>query len=267
MFSGSGAGEFSLWAFLIGLFVFHVSLGGGATVINSFYDRDEGPVAFLRHPSRVTPQDLVAAYLLQFVGGGLAVVFIGPAYAVVHLFLIGVSWAYSHPSVRIKSRLWPSLVLVTVGHGGGAFVSGFLAGGGDIGSITEGVRAWAGAAALVVPTGLFPLTQVYQIREDRDRGDETIAVRYGWRAAFRVSEFGLWLGTGLAAVTLWKSFGAAPAILLFVGVLGPEVALRRWEARFLQNDEYQNHDAMARFVATTSVSFGLLITYLLVFAP
>jgi 4-hydroxybenzoate polyprenyltransferase len=69
-------------------------------------------------------------------------------------------------------------------------------------------------SASLTTLGLYPLTQVYQISEDRSRGDRTLAVHLGMEGALR---FGLWaLAFAAVSATLLMvlAFGLASAILV-----------------------------------------------------
>ncbi|HEX4600531.1 MAG TPA: hypothetical protein VH116_03980, partial [Gemmatimonadales bacterium] len=94
--------------------------------------------------------------------------------------------------------------------------------------------------------GLYPLTQLYQLEEDRRRGDRTLALRLGLRASLRVA-----IGATLVAFALFaaaaRTLGAGwPALLLaaplgaWLGVLAPWYAGQtRWTAAQHQRGMYQ----------------------------
>lgn len=251
---------------LLGWLIFHLLLGSTATVFNSYFDRDEGPVAWLRQPPPVSRRDVVIALLLQFVGL-LASLLIGTAFTGLYLILMAVSFVYSHPSVRLKARPIAGLLLVFVAHGGGAFAAGYLSAGGAVDLLFAFPRWIALAAAMILVGGLFPLTQVYQIEEDRSRGDRTFPVRYGWRKAFFVSGTGFLLGSCLAALALFARGLRIDAAIVGSGSLVELAQLRVWARRFTLNSARQNHDEMARFTAGSALLFGALILIRLFVAP
>lgn len=243
---------------LLGWVIFHLLLGSTATVFNSYFDHDEGPVAWLRQPPPVSRGDVAAALLFQFLGL-VASARIGTAFACLYVVLMGVSFVYSHPSVRLKARPIAGLLLVFVAHGGGAFAAGYLSAGGALDQLFTFPRWIALAASMVLVGGLFPLTQVYQIEEDRSRGDRTFPVRYGWRKAFFVSGAGFLLGSTLAALALFARGARLEAAIVGSGSLVELAQLRVWAGRFAINSARQNHDEMARFTAGSSLLFGTLI--------
>lgn len=249
-----------LWGFLL----FHVALCAGATAYNSYYDRDEGPIAWLKSPPPVTRFLLLGSLGLQAVGLALSPLVSWPFFAL-FLGLVGVGIAYSHPAIRIKRHLWGSMVTVAVAQGGGSFLGGFLAAGGPLDQVVSAPMFLAWGAALIIPVGLYPLTQVYQIEADRSRGDQTFAVRFGPGVTFAVAGAALLLGAAVAALYLARSFQIIDGVLVFSGTLVVLGFVQQWRRRFDGQDTYRNHDEMLRATGLVSVAFSGLILFRLFF--
>ena len=81
----------------------HVFLYGGTNALNSYYDRDEGPIGGMFAPPPVDPGLLRWAWAVQLAGLPLAA-WVGGPFLVVWLALLGVATAYSHPATRWKAR-------------------------------------------------------------------------------------------------------------------------------------------------------------------
>ena len=242
--------------FLLGFALFHLCLYAGATAYNSYYDRDEGPIGGLKRPPEVHASLLWASLALEFLGLALApMVSIPFALIYLALFLLGIG--YSHPGLRWKRSPWTSLLLVSIGQGAGAFLGGLLAAGGKAHLLANGAGASAAAVALLIPTGLYPLTQVYQIEEDARRGDRTFAVRYGPRIAFRFAALLLALGAIAAATSLLLRHAPVDGAIVLAGLGVTLFGLMLWARRFAELDVYQNHDRMFRLAGFTSSAFGL----------
>jgi 4-hydroxybenzoate polyprenyltransferase len=88
------------------------------------------------------------------------------------------------------------------------------------------------AAATLLTVGFYPLSQLYQIDEDRGRGDATFAVAYGPGASFRLALACLVTGGSCVALVALSRFGVVDAVL----ALGAQVLLWwvvwRWYRRF-----------------------------------
>jgi 1,4-dihydroxy-2-naphthoate octaprenyltransferase len=240
---------------LVPFLAIHVGLYGGATAYNSFYDRDRGPIGFLKRP--VPPPRAVRDLALVVQAAAVLVLAASSLTAgMIALAMMGMGIAYSHPRPRWKASTAGGLAATAIGQGAGAVYLGYFAvGGRDPDPMLHVVALGASLVAL----GLYPITQVYQIDEDRARGDITFPVRYGWRAAFRfaagMSGAGLWmlvagLGTSLPA---WAAGAAAVAPLTLAGVLAV------WSRRFDGQDEGRNHDwAMGIGVGASSLFWVVL---------
>lgn len=233
----------------------HFGLYGGATALNSFYDQDRGPIGFWKRPRPATCRVRDLAVVLQV----LAILLLsrgGLAPAAIALVMMGMGLAYSHPATRWKASAWGGLAAVAIGQGLGAVLLGFYCTGGHG---FPGARVWSSAlGAALCTAGLYPVTQVYQIDEDRSRGDFTVPVRYGWRAALWLS--GACTAAGLFTLALslrsvLPRFGAAVVASL---PLPFAAVLLVWSRRFEKQSSFRNHDWAMAIGAGAALLFWLL---------
>ena len=207
----------------------HLFLYPGITAFNAVYDRDTGPVSFLRHPPPPPAGLMTLALLLQLVGAVLATL-VGAGFLLIYVAIAALAAAYSHPAVRWKAHPWKSAAAVSLGQGGLGLLAGWVAGGAAVASAP---LAMLGAAAATLATfGLYPLTQVFQVADDRARGDRTLAVALGPARALRMS------AAALAAAVVAMSLLAAArlgsvAAMVTLGGGGVLVAAVRRFARDL----------------------------------
>jgi 1,4-dihydroxy-2-naphthoate octaprenyltransferase len=215
------------WRFLSAFLSLHALLYTGVTAFNSWYDRDEGPIGGLEHPPDIHPSLLPLSLLLQAVGLLMALP-VGVAFLSIYLLFVALGILYSHPRFRWKAQIAFSTLAVFGGQGALGFYAGWTAAKGgwtDAGSLS----ALLGALTAAFTTfGIYPLTQVYQVEEDRRRGDQTLCLWLGLHRSFRVSQLCLLLA-GASGVSLAQSgaaglntgdaaFLAAAYISLLVGV-------------------------------------------------
>ena len=240
----------------VGLFLLvHIGLYGGMTAFNSYYDRDEGPIGGMKFPPLADKLERNGGLFLQLVAVG-AMAFWGWGMALAGLVILGLGVAYSHPRWRWKARPLVSLLTVAVGQGVLPFFMGIAAANELSGRVGSMEMALAASATAIIITGLYPLTQVYQIAEDRQRGDYTIAVYWG---ADRIFLFARSLvGVGLAAMFFFafivKIFHNFWLWLLPPGYLVFWYVVWVWSRRFAKQTVYQNHDwAFATSLGTSGV--------------
>ncbi len=168
-------------SFIIQFLNVHLMLFGGATAYNSYWDKDEGPIGGLQHPPKMQKWMWPASVLLQFAGLIIAVGE-GFFFAGVYLTSMLFFWLYSTPLTRWKSHPIKSLVAIGVSTGFNSVLLGYLSAGNSFTSWPVWVVS-VGVTFMLL--SLYPISQIYQQDEDRRRGDQTFAVRYGKRGVNR----------------------------------------------------------------------------------
>jgi 1,4-dihydroxy-2-naphthoate octaprenyltransferase len=206
----------------------HLFLYPAATAFNSAYDRDCGPVAGMERPPAV-PAGLSRFALALAAGGALVAAWAGPVFLVAYAAIAGWTWAYSHPRVRWKAHPWKSAAAIALGQGALGFLAGWVATARH-GWEPEALVVGATGAALTA-LGLYPVTQVFQLEEDRQRGDRTLPVTLGLARALRLGALCLALGGVLTAWLTARRFGPPDAALILLGYAGLLVALERLARR------------------------------------
>lgn len=192
----------------------HLFLYPAATAFNSAYDRDEGPVSGLERPPQAPP-GLLGFALVLAAAGAVAALSAGPGFIFVYALIVVWTAAYSHPATRWKASPWKSAAAIALGQGALGFAAGWIA----AAPLDRGDEAlFAGAAgAALTALGLYPATQVFQLEEDRERGDHTLAVALGPAAALRLGAACLALGGAITAWLVARRFGPPDAFLIGLG--------------------------------------------------
>ena len=239
---------------------YHVGLYGGATAFNSVYDRDTGPVGGLRTPPPVDP--FLLPWSLAFLFLGLPLCLVRPATALPYAIVLALALAYSHPAIRLKARPWASLVTIAVGQGVLPCLAGIFA---TPAPVVDAVIWPLGAAsAAFVAIAFYPLTQLYQVEEDRARGDRTIAVALGVSGSFALSTLLLVVAAAFTSAAVTLRFGPLEAALVlgfYSALIG---ATRWWRRRFQRWDTLRNFRAAMAFTSIGSGGFAVyLIAHLL----
>lgn len=202
----------------------HLFLYPSSNGYNSYFDKDEESIGGLKHPPKVTADLywLSHGFLLISLALGMMISW---SFASMLLVYALVSMAYSHPSVRIKKYPWASWFIA--GFFQGYFTFGMAyAGLSDLGwdVLLKPHVAVPGLLTSLMLWGNYPLTQVYQHREDSRRGDRTLSVVLGIKGTFLFSAV-LFALTGAAfawyfldrnqQTVLWVYLAAMMPIVLF----------------------------------------------------
>jgi len=188
------------WQTLGGLAIWVIFLNGGTLAINSVFDKDEGDIGYLNAPPPL-PRHLLAFSVALLAGGQLLAFALPPAFQVAYAVCFLLSILYSVPPFRFKAVAGVDWVINMWGFGTLTPFAAWAA---------TGRPLDAGHALVLLGfcplfAGLYPLTQLYQMEEDRRRGDRTLALLLGLRASLGVA-----IGCAALAIGL---FGWAAAVL------------------------------------------------------
>jgi 1,4-dihydroxy-2-naphthoate octaprenyltransferase len=245
-------------AILLAFLAVHVGIYGGMTAFNSYYDRDRGPIAFLKHPVAAPRFVRDTAIGIQL-ASVLVLLSLRPASALPATGLVAMGIAYSHPRWRWKANLAASLLAVGFGQGVLALAVGYLSAGAPVTGLFETPLILAALGSALITLGLYPVTQVYQIEEDRTRGDRSLAVVLGFRRALALGGCLLGLGVAFLLVALAGRIAIAWVWFLAGGVVGMWGLLYLWSRRFESLDVYANHDWAMGFGAFAAAGFWVLL--------
>jgi lycopene elongase/hydratase (dihydrobisanhydrobacterioruberin-forming) len=162
------------WPLVAGTLAFVVGLNGGTLALNSAFDRDEGDVAYLRRPP--PPPRGLALFGLGLILAGLVVATLLPrGYLTAFAFCAILSVLYSVPPIRLKAVGGVDWIVNMAGFGLLTPFAGWAVTGHEL--TPAGRILLLSFAALF--GALYPLTQLYQLDEDRRRGDRTLACLLG----------------------------------------------------------------------------------------
>lgn len=248
-------------AFWLAFASLHLFLYGGTTAFNSYYDRDEGPVGGMLSPPPVDRGLLPFSLVVQALGLFLAIP-VGGAFLGLWLALFAAFTAYSHPAVRLKSRPGAALATIAIGQGGLAFALGWtvFAPAGSLVALAPIARM---ALTASIVTGLYVVTQSYQVEEDRARGDRTLPVLLGPSRALRWAAAVLAPGGAMLSADLARWAGAPIAVLAAVGAVALAGALVAWSRRIEGLSTHANFRIAMSVATATSAATAVLLVALL----
>jgi 4-hydroxybenzoate polyprenyltransferase len=179
--SGIARGEY-LGAAILGIAAWVIGLNAGTLAVNSAFDRDDGDIGYLRRPPPPPPHLFGFGLGLMLLGLAAALLLPGP-YRLAYLACFLLSLAYSVPPLRLKAVPGMDWLINMVGFGALTPFAGWAATGRPL---DAGARlVFVGFCLLFA--GLYPLTQLYQLEEDRRRGDRTLALMLGARTSLAVA--------------------------------------------------------------------------------
>lgn len=198
----------------------HLFLYPSSNGYNSYYDKDEESIGGLKRPPQVT-KDLLGWSLVFFaIALGLGA-WINWSYASM-LGLYGlVSMAYSHPFIRLKKYPWISWGIAGLFQGYFTFAMAY-AGLSNLGweVLLKPHVLVPGFLTSLMLWGNYPLTQVYQHREDARRGDRTLSLLLGIKGTFFFSALAFAL-TAAAFTWYFVDKGQTPIVWYYLAAMAP----------------------------------------------
>jgi 4-hydroxybenzoate polyprenyltransferase len=219
---------------LLALGVWVVLLNGGTLAINSAFDRDTGDIGYLKSPPPV-PRHLGGVAFAMMALGQLLSFGLPPGFRWAYAICFLMSVAYSVPPFRLKAVAGADWLINMWGFGTLTPYAGYAATGRPL-EVAHGLVLFAFCPLFA---GLYPLTQLYQLEEDRQRGDRTLALILGMgrslfvAAAAATAAFlilvaaGMRAGWGTGPRDLARWGGLMLAAAAWVRVLAPWIARQR----------------------------------------
>jgi hypothetical protein len=242
----------------------HLFLYPSSNGYNSYFDKDEESIGGLKHPPKVT-SDLYWVSLMLFalalVLGGIVSIYFAQMLAVYGV----VSMAYSHPSIRIKKYAWASWLIAGLFQGYFTFAMTY-AGLSDLGwdVFFKPHVVIPGLLTSLMLWGNYPLTQVYQHREDAKRGDNTLSLKLGIQGTFVFSSIFFSL-TGAGHIWFFLSRNQDYIIWTYLSAMAPIlVFFLIWFVFVRRNKAYANYSwAMGMNVISALTLNAFFIYYFL----
>jgi 4-hydroxybenzoate polyprenyltransferase len=212
----------------------HVLLFGGATVFNSWHDKDEGPIGGLQNPPKMKKWMRDASIFIQILGFILAWNS-GLIFTLFYLLSMTLFWLYSTPHARWKGKPLLSLVAIGVSTGSNSLVMGALAAGADFSLIL--LTAGIGAGFMML--SLYPVSQIYQVEEDTKRGDFTFASVYGLKGVRWFNSISFILGVVILGLSIYFVYQPLSIVFLIAGVIVWVILMKWVQSLSTEKDQYR----------------------------
>jgi 1,4-dihydroxy-2-naphthoate octaprenyltransferase len=160
--------------------ILHLLLYPASNAYNSFMDRDTESIGGVKHPQLPTKQLYYVSILLDLLAV-TASFFISIYFVTGVILFIAASKAYSYRKIRIKKYPVLSFIIASAFQGGMVYFLVFH--GASVSHPLSGSLLPAMASSLLVGS-FYPLTQIYQHRQDAEDGVTTISMLMGYRGTF-----------------------------------------------------------------------------------
>ena len=209
------------WIDALVLFVcWHFFIYPASNGFNSYFDKDKESIAGIKYPPKVTKELYYFSIALDGIGILLALC-IHLTTAISMLIYGLISKAYSHPLIRLKKRPVVSWIIVSVFQGYFVFLVTYWAIHDiPISRLTTSMIQIPALLTTMMLMSAYPITQVYQHNEDRERGDLTLSLRLGILGTFHFTALGFII-TALGYVSYFFYYQDSQTMLLYLILMIP----------------------------------------------
>lgn len=179
-FALSQAAQINVWDAILVFCILHLLVYPASNGYNSYMDRDTGSIGGLKNPKQPTKQLFYATILLDIASVILSY-FISLYFLVAIIAYILASRAYSYRGIRLKKYPIIGYLTVVIFQGGLTF---FMVMHGSSLDKTLNIPFAGMLTASLLIGGFYPLTQIYQHKQDRDDGVISISSMLGYKGTF-----------------------------------------------------------------------------------
>lgn len=161
-------------------FIIHILVYPSSNGYNSYMDRDTTSIGGIEKPLQPTNQLFVLTVIMDVLAVLLALIISPPTAACIFIYII-FSRLYSYRKIRLKQYALIGYLIVILNQGGLIFFTVFHA----VNKNANAALPWIGiVCATLLIGGFYPITQIYQHKEDAADKVKTISMRLGKKGTF-----------------------------------------------------------------------------------
>ncbi|MEM1325303.1 MAG: UbiA family prenyltransferase [Bacteroidota bacterium] len=226
--------EVDVFLLAIVFLIIHFLLYPASNVYNSYFDKDEESIGGLKEPPKVSKEMYWYALIFDAAAVILGLLFVNFTFALL-LFIYGlVSKAYSHPAIRLKRYAWVSWFIAGLFQGYFTFLMSYIGLHDTTLSTTFDMKIQLGALlSSLMLWGSYPMTQIYQHKEDARRGDRTLSLKLGIVGTFHFVMVAFALAAALYVWYFLYFFELKVAFLYIAFLLPLLIFFFRWYLKVL----------------------------------
>lgn len=258
LFALSVSEEIKIFEAILVFIILHFFLYPASNGFNSYFDKDEESIGGLKVPPKVTLELYYVSLFLDILAMLLGLL-IGWQFALMLLVYGLVSKAYSHPSIRLKRHAVTGWFIAGLFQGFFTFLMVFM--GLNKFSFADVVSQEKILSAAFLSTlllwGSYPMTQVYQHKEDSKRGDKTISLKLGILGTFHFTAFVFLIANCLFLYFYIHYYNSIYAVIFQVSVLPMLAFFFHWYLKVRKNAQEADFDNTMKLNLISSVCLNI----------
>jgi len=258
LFALSISNDFDVVTAFTTAIVLHFFLYPASNGFNSYFDKDEQSIGGLQHPPKVTRQLYYASLILDLLAMTVGAIFVGLEFMVMLLVYGLASKAYSHPAFRLKKYPISGWLTVFFFQGYFTFLMAHVGINNDslINEFELKVQFPAILSSLLLG-GSYPMTQIYQHKEDGRRGDNTISKLLGILGTFHFTA-AFFIVANAGFVYYFMNWFEILDLIMFQIALAPSlIFFLSWYFKVRRNPDQANYSSTMKLNWISSLMLNL----------
>lgn len=243
--------------------VLHVLVYPSSNAYNSFMDRDTGSIGGLKNPPAVPQSIYMVSLVFDVLALCISYMFLGFAvFALIASYIIA-SRTYSYRGIRLKKYPWVGFLIVALFQGSIIYLISLWSFQGSV--IFELKLYWGMLISFFMMGSSYPLTQVYQHKQDREDGVLTLSMVLGVRGTFIFSGIMLLVFVILMVFFLYSYEPLLMIPLLIFCTFPVSIYFTNWFRKVWRDDleaNFENTMLMSHLGAwSTNLFFGSVFLF------
>jgi 1,4-dihydroxy-2-naphthoate polyprenyltransferase len=228
--------------------VLHFLVYPASNIYNSYMDKDESSISCLKNPPPVSKEMLYASFVLDILSLAISYLIAFEFFMAVAIYTM-VSKAYSWDKIRLKKSPFASWLAVLLVQGGLTFfVANQLLVQDFVLDLTNKKMWLALVACSLFTGGQYPLTQVFQHKQDQEAGDKTLSILLGIKGTFVFSAL-MFLIAGICLFYYFLFYYQILDFLLFLMFFWPVLSyFTNWTSAVLKDKDQANYSQTMKFM-------------------
>jgi len=233
LFALASLNEVNLFNAIMAFVALHIFIYPASNGYNSYMDNDTESIGGLKNPPKATKNLFYASFIFDLLG--LLLCFsVSMSFALLIMLYVLASRAYSFKGIRLKKYPFASWITVSFFQGSYLYVVLFL-------FLTKDLKMEVFPTFIFfVPSFLigatYPLSQIYQHKQDKASGDITLSIILGYKGTFIFSAILFLIATALFFIQTEIITPQFLHFYWFQAFLFPVVAYFLWWAYQVFND-------------------------------
>lgn len=263
LFAMSQASSINWTQAIICFVALHVLVYPSSNAYNSFMDRDTGSIGGLKNPPEVPQSIYMVSLVFDVLALCISYMFLGFAvFALIGSYIIA-SRTYSYRGIRLKKYPWVGFFIVALFQGSIIYLISLWSFQGSV--IFELKLYWGMLISFFMMGSSYPLTQVYQHKQDKDDGVHTLSMLLGIRGTFIFSGIMLFVFVILMVFFLYSYEPLLMIPLLIFCTFPVSIYFTNWFRKVWRDDleaNFENTMLMSHLGAwSTNLFFGSVFLF------